>query len=111
MDINPYVILAVLVVLVVAILIPSLRILIRSARAARDDAAAPRPPSRAADYYTGTLRQAAEVVDGEANLATALNVAPEDLHRWLAGEEPPPIQVHLAALDLVTRGAPHARAE
>ena len=64
-----------------------------------------------AEYYARTLRQAAEVAGGEDALAAALNVPPDALRRWLQGEEPPPVEVHLAALDLVTRGAPHARAE
>ena len=64
-----------------------------------------------AEYYARTLRQAAEVAGGEAELAAALEVAPEALRRWLGGEEPPPVEIHLAALELVTRGTPHAEAE
>jgi hypothetical protein len=51
------------------------------------------------------LRQAAELLGGEENLAHALKVSPDALRPWLQGEEPPPIQVHLAALDLLTREA------
>ena len=64
-----------------------------------------------AEYYARTLRQAAEVAGGEAELAVALNVPPEKLRRWLEGAESPPMEVHLAALDLVTRGTPQAKAE
>ncbi|HZM35345.1 MAG TPA: hypothetical protein VFC18_12735 [Burkholderiales bacterium] len=64
-----------------------------------------------AEYYAKTLRQAAEVAGGEAELAAVLNVPPETLRRWLDGAEPPPMEIHLAALDLVTRGTPQARPE
>lgn len=64
-----------------------------------------------AQYYAKTLRQAAEVAGGEDALAAALKVPPEALRRWLEGTESPPMEVHLAALDLLTRGAPQAKAE
>lgn len=64
-----------------------------------------------AEYYARTLRQAAEVAGGEDALAAALNVPPEALRRWLQGAESPPMEVHLAALDVVTRGTPQAKAE
>ena len=56
-----------------------------------------------AEYYARTLRQAAEVAGGEAELAVALNVPPEKLRRWLEGAESPPMEVHLAALEVVTK--------
>ena len=56
-----------------------------------------------AEYYVRTLRQAAELAGGEAELAARLEVPPEALRRWLEGAESPPMEVHLAALDVVTK--------
>jgi hypothetical protein len=111
-EINPYLLLIALAVILVVIAAAGLRLIIRSLPARRDvPAAARRSGPTASDYYAGTLRQAAEVVGGEDPLAHALDVSPEALRQWLAGEASPPIEVHLAALDLVTRGAPHEKAE
>jgi hypothetical protein len=104
MDIDPYLLAVALAVFLVAALAWAGRLLISALRPRREPpTAARRNAPIANDYYVRTLQQAAEVVGGEANLATALDVPPEALRRWLSGEEPPPIQFHLAALDLVTR--------
>jgi hypothetical protein len=104
MNIDPYQLVAALALVLVAALAVGVRLIINALRLRREPSpAARRTGPIASDYYARTLQQAAEVVGGEANLATALNVPPEALRRWLEGEESPPIQVHLAALDLVTR--------
>lgn len=109
---NPYLLLLVLAVIIVATAAVGLGLLMKGLRARREVAAvARRANPTAAEYYVRTLQQAAEIVDGEANLAAALNVSPEALGRWLDGRESPPIEVQLAALELVTRGAPQEKAE
>ena len=62
------------------------------------------------DRYTETLRCAAATIGGRARLARFLGVAPEALGRWLAGEEAPPSQVFLDALDVIADG-PYASPE
>jgi hypothetical protein len=108
---DPYYLLIALALVLVATVAVGIRLVMNGLRARREaEAAARRTGSTAADYYVRTLQQAAEVVGGEENLAGALNVPPELLRGWLAGESMP-IEVHLAALDLVTRGTPHEKAE
>jgi DNA-binding transcriptional regulator YiaG len=112
MDINPYLLLVVLVLILAVTVGVAVRFFIHGLRLRREvSVAARRTNSTAKDYYARTLRQAAEVVDGEANLALTLNVSPEALRRWLEGAESPPIEVHLAALELVTRGTPEEKTE
>ena len=112
MQINPYLLLLVLAAFIVATTVLGLRLFMKGLRSRREVAAvARRANPTAAEYYVRTLRQAAEIVDGEANLAAALDVSPEALGRWLEGRESPPIEVQLAALELVTRGAPQEKAE
>ena len=111
MDIDPYVLLVALAVLLVTTLALGTHLIINARRLRHEASAAARRNGPASDYYARTLRQAAEVVDGEANLAATLKVSPEALRPWLEGEESPPIEVHLAALDLVTRETPQAKAE
>jgi hypothetical protein len=104
MDIDPYLLAVALALFLVAALAVAVRLFINALRPRREPpTGARRNAPTANDYYARTLQQAAKVVGGEASLASALNVPPEALRRWLAGEEPPPIEVHLAALDLVTR--------
>ncbi|HEY9532650.1 MAG TPA: hypothetical protein VIQ55_14760 [Burkholderiales bacterium] len=103
---NAYVLLAVFAVILVAILAFGVRLITNALRGRREASAVARRTGPASDYYARTLRQAAEVVGGEENLAAALKIAPDALRPWLQGEESPPIEVHLAALDLVTRGTP-----
>ena len=54
--------------------------------------------------YTETLQCAAATIGGAARLAKFLNVSRSDVLRWLAGEEAPPDQVFLDALDVIADG-------
>ena len=100
---------AVVAAIVIAAIVAALRLARNAARERREFSSAAR--RSVGEYYARTLRQAAEVAGGEAELAAALDVPPEALKRWLEGAEPPPMEVHLAALDLITRGTPQAKAE
>lgn len=60
--------------------------------------------------YTETLSCAAATIGGTDQLARFLNVSQERLVRWLAGEEVPPNQVFLDALDVIADG-PYASPE
>jgi hypothetical protein len=60
--------------------------------------------------YTETLACAAATIGGTARLAQFLNVSRPRLMRWLSGEEPPPSQVFLDALDVIADG-PYASPE
>jgi hypothetical protein len=60
--------------------------------------------------YTETLACAAATIGGTERLAQFLNVSRPRLLRWLAGEEPPPNQVFLDALDVIADG-PYASPE
>ena len=52
-----------------------------------------------------TLRRALEILDGdERKLARRLRVPSLELHGFLMGEDTPPTQVFLAAVDIVTKG-------
>lgn len=108
MDIDPYQLLVALALLVVAMLAVGVRFIIKPRRPRGKEPARAVAPN-ASDYYTRTLRQAADVVGGEANLAAALKAPSDALHRWLSGEESPPVHIYLAALDLVTRGNRRSR--
>ena len=53
-----------------------------------------------------TLRRALEILDGdERKLARRLRVPSLELHGFLMGEDTPPTQVFLAAVDIVAEGA------
>ena len=54
--------------------------------------------------YTETLQFAAAIIGGPARLAEFLNVPRKEVMRWLAGEEAPPDQVFLDALDVIADG-------
>jgi hypothetical protein len=54
--------------------------------------------------YTETLACAAATIGGTERLAQFLNVSSQRLKRWIAGEEPPPNQVFLDALDVIADG-------
>ena len=60
--------------------------------------------------YTETMQCAAATIGGTARLAKFLNVPRSSLLRWLAGEEAPPNQVFLDALDVIADG-PYADPE
>ena len=55
--------------------------------------------------HARTLRRAAEIIGGEAALATWLHVTPSHLALWLSGTEHPPVEVFLKAVDVVTDSA------
>lgn len=55
---------------------------------------------------TETLLYAAAILGGTERLARFLNVSGTRLARWLAGEEPPPEQAYLDALDVLADGPP-----
>jgi len=54
--------------------------------------------------YTETLSCAAATIGGADKLAQFLQVSRQRLSRWLAGEEAPPNQVFLDALDVIADG-------
>ena len=54
--------------------------------------------------YTETLSCAAATIGGAERLAQFLNVPKQRLFSWLAGEESPPNQVFLDALDVIAAG-------
>jgi hypothetical protein len=54
--------------------------------------------------YTETLAYAAATIGGTDRLAKFLNVSRPRLVSWLAGEEAPPNQVFLDALDVIADG-------
>jgi hypothetical protein len=60
--------------------------------------------------YTETLAFAAATIGGTGRLAEFLNVPRSALVRWLAGEEAPPNEVFLNALDVIADG-PYAGPE
>jgi hypothetical protein len=60
--------------------------------------------------YAETLTCAAATIGGPARLAEFLDVPRSALARWLAGEEEPPHQVFLDALDVIADG-PYASPE
>jgi hypothetical protein len=51
--------------------------------------------------HTEALQRAAAAMGGEARLAGALRVPPEQVHRWISGEEYPPTAMYQKALDLL----------
>jgi hypothetical protein len=60
--------------------------------------------------YTETLQYAAATIGGATRLAIFLDVPRAHLLRWLAGEETPPNQIFLDALDVIADG-PYADPE
>lgn len=54
--------------------------------------------------YAETLQYAAEAVGGAVTLARILDVPVAALRRWLSGEEIPPLETFLDALDIVADG-------
>ena len=60
--------------------------------------------------YTQTLACAAATIGGPGRLAQFLDMPRSALVRWLAGEEAPPHQVFLDALDVIADG-PYASPE
>jgi len=66
------------------------------------------PPSRAT-VYSRTLQRACEVLGGINPLAKHLVVAPADLVRWIDARGQPPLDVFLAAVDVVLLHADRSR--
>jgi hypothetical protein len=62
------------------------------------------------NVYTETLACAAATIGGASRLAQFLKVPHGRLARWLAGEEAPPQEVFLDALDVIADG-PYASPE
>jgi hypothetical protein len=62
------------------------------------------------NVYTETLACAAVTIGGASRLAQFLRVPHGRLARWLAGEETPPQEVFLDALDVIADG-PYASPE
>jgi hypothetical protein len=60
--------------------------------------------------YTETLACAAVTIGGPTRLAQFLNVSRSRVMRWLSGEEAPPNEVFLDALDVIADG-PYASPE
>lgn len=58
------------------------------------------PPSRST-VFARTLHRACQVLGGMAQLAVHLRVLEDDLHRWMEAIEEPPLEVFLAAVDVV----------
>ncbi len=58
------------------------------------------PPSRST-VYARTLHRACEILGGVPQLARHLEVREADLERWLEGDDDPPLEVFLAAVDAV----------
>lgn len=54
-----------------------------------------------------TLRRAVEVVGSPEALAEALDVSPEMISAWLLGQQAPPNDAYMRALDLVSQGPHH----
>ena len=58
------------------------------------------PPPRVT-VYTRVLHRACQILGGAAPLAAHLRVSVILLHRWLEGDDVPPSNVFLVAVDLV----------
>jgi len=54
------------------------------------------------DLYARTLRRAAEIVGGEQELASKLNVTPSHLALWIQAIEIPSANIFLKAVDIVS---------
>ena len=58
------------------------------------------PPSHST-VFARTLHRACEIVGGIASLAAHLQTPETDLQRWMEAIEEPPLDVFLAAVDVV----------
>jgi hypothetical protein len=61
--------------------------------------------------YSDALRAAADTLGSAARLAAYLKVSPQTVQAWLAGQEAPPLEAFLHALDVIADGpfAPQQR--
>jgi hypothetical protein len=66
------------------------------------------PPSRAT-VYSRTLQRACEVLGGMQPLAAHLRVDAAELARWIDARGQPPLDVFLAAVDVVLLHAERSR--
>jgi hypothetical protein len=66
------------------------------------------PPSRAT-VYSRTLQRACEALGGPQALAAHLHVDIAQLSRWIDARAQPPLDVFLAAVDIVVLHADRAR--
>lgn len=71
---------------------------------AAPDTAPPLSTSRVT-VHARTLHRACEMLGGVNALSRHLNVPAEKLTRWIGGAEEPPVEVFLAAVDVVLLGA------
>jgi len=53
--------------------------------------------------YQQTLRRAAEIVGNDEALAQQLGATLEQVRSWIAGDERPPMDVFLRAVDIVVK--------
>jgi hypothetical protein len=60
-----------------------------------------------ATVHTEAMRRGAAAMGGEATLARALRVTPEQVHGWVAGDVYPPTDVYLRVLDLLIATGTH----
>lgn len=58
------------------------------------------PPSRST-VFARTMHRACQILGGVPQLAAHLEVREADVERWLEGEEDPPLEVFLGAVDVV----------
>lgn len=66
-------------------------------------------PASRATVYSRTLQRACEVLGGVQPLAKHLGVASVDLAAWIDARGQPPLQVFLAAVDIVLLHAERSR--
>ena len=62
----------------------------------------PTAPAPRVTVYTRVLHRACQKMGGVGELAQALRVSVETLHRWLEGDDVPPTKIFLKAVDMVT---------
>jgi hypothetical protein len=68
-------------------------------QAAKDEC--PVAPAPCVTVYTRVLHRACQIVGGVEQLAVHLRVSTALVYRWLEGDDVPPSQVFLIAVDLV----------
>jgi hypothetical protein len=66
-------------------------------------------PASRATVYSRTLQRACEVLGGIRPLAAQLHVDPAELARWIDARGQPPLDVFLAAVDVVLLHADRSR--
>jgi hypothetical protein len=66
-------------------------------------------PATRATVYSRTLQRACEILGGIRQLAEHLHVDPAELARWIDARAQPPLDVFLAAVDVVVLHADRSR--